>query len=161
MTGYGSLTPIFDQSGRRRDRAQLLGDHHSSDETICKFHDRMPAILVPDNWPMWLGEVSARSQELKDLVLRPYFAEKAKVWPIGRAGCCCTMAGVDGFSGKPASNFIFSELAPYSIEGIWPRLTLHEFGQRYNFSLTAYISADTCRGRRVADVTTAIEPSER
>jgi putative SOS response-associated peptidase YedK len=56
-----------------------------ANDTIARFHDRMPAILAPEDWPAWLGEVPARPEALKDLVRRPYPAEKTKTWPIGKA----------------------------------------------------------------------------
>jgi putative SOS response-associated peptidase YedK len=47
-------------------------------------HDRMPVILPPAAWPLWLGEAEASPQELLAL-LAPYPAELMRVYPIGPA----------------------------------------------------------------------------
>jgi putative SOS response-associated peptidase YedK len=52
-------------------------------ELIDPLHDRMPVILAEENWPAWLGEAPATRDELKAL-LRPYPADKMKLWPVGR-----------------------------------------------------------------------------
>ena len=45
-------------------------------------HDRMPVILPPAAWPIWLGETDAPPEELLAL-LAPYPAELMRVYPIG------------------------------------------------------------------------------
>ena len=45
-------------------------------------HDRMPVILMPDVWPLWLGEEAADPEELLAL-LQPYPAELMRAYPIG------------------------------------------------------------------------------
>jgi putative SOS response-associated peptidase YedK len=45
-------------------------------------HDRMPVILPPAVWPLWLGEEAASPDELLAL-LQPYPAELMRVYPIG------------------------------------------------------------------------------
>jgi putative SOS response-associated peptidase YedK len=47
-------------------------------------HDRMPVILPPEAWPVWLGETEASPEELLDLLL-PYPAELMRVYPIDSA----------------------------------------------------------------------------
>jgi len=47
-------------------------------------HDRMPVILPPENWPVWLGETDAPPEELLALLV-PYPAERMRVYPIGPA----------------------------------------------------------------------------
>ena len=47
-------------------------------------HDRMPAILPPDAWPLWLGEADASPKELF-ASLQPYPAELMRAYPIGTA----------------------------------------------------------------------------
>jgi putative SOS response-associated peptidase YedK len=47
-------------------------------------HDRMPVILPPAAWPLWLGEEEASPQELCAL-LRAYPAELMRAYPIGPA----------------------------------------------------------------------------
>ena len=40
-------------------------------ELVAELHDRMPVILPPEAWPMWLGEETADTDRLKAL-LNPY-----------------------------------------------------------------------------------------
>ena len=50
---------------------------------LCRpIHDRMPVILPPEAWPLWLGEAAADSAELLAL-LRPYPAGKMRAYPVG------------------------------------------------------------------------------
>jgi putative SOS response-associated peptidase YedK len=52
---------------------------------LCEpIHDRMPVILPPDAWPVWLGEVEANPEELRAL-LRPYPAGLMRAFRIGPA----------------------------------------------------------------------------
>jgi putative SOS response-associated peptidase YedK len=46
-------------------------------------HDRMPAILAPDDYAPWLGEEPAPPQRLKE-ILRPYPAERITMWPVDK-----------------------------------------------------------------------------
>ena len=41
---------------------------------LAELHDRMPVILAPETWPLWLGERSADLDQLKSL-LKPYPAD--------------------------------------------------------------------------------------
>ena len=41
---------------------------------LAELHDRMPVILAPETWPLWLGERSADPGQLKSL-LKPYPAD--------------------------------------------------------------------------------------
>ncbi len=50
---------------------------------LAPLHERMPVILDPDAWPLWLGEAAADSDRLKAL-LRPYPAEQMTVWPVDK-----------------------------------------------------------------------------
>jgi putative SOS response-associated peptidase YedK len=50
---------------------------------VATIHDRMPVILSSDDWPAWLGEVSATENELKS-VLKPYPAERMTLWPVDK-----------------------------------------------------------------------------
>ena len=50
---------------------------------LCgEIHNRMPVILKPETWPVWLGEQPADPPQLKRL-LAPYPAEDMIAWPIG------------------------------------------------------------------------------
>jgi putative SOS response-associated peptidase YedK len=50
-------------------------------ELCAEIHDRMPVILPPAAWPLWLGEDAGEPEQLK-AVLRPYPAEDMAVWPV-------------------------------------------------------------------------------
>ena len=50
-------------------------------EVCAPIHNRMPVILPPATWPLWLGEDAAESEQLK-AVLRPYPAEDMTCWPV-------------------------------------------------------------------------------
>jgi putative SOS response-associated peptidase YedK len=50
--------------------------------TLCaELHNRMPVVLGPENWPVWLGEEAADARQLKAL-LAPYASEKMIAWPV-------------------------------------------------------------------------------
>jgi putative SOS response-associated peptidase YedK len=49
---------------------------------LAPVHDRMPVILGPENWPLWLGEAPADPARLKAL-LAPYPANDMAIWPVG------------------------------------------------------------------------------
>jgi len=49
---------------------------------LCaELHNRMPVVLAPDTWPMWLDEEPADVPHLKAL-LAPYPADGMKCWPV-------------------------------------------------------------------------------
>ena len=52
-------------------------------ELVAELHDRMPVILPPEAWPVWLGEEPADTQRLKAL-LKPYPAEGLAMWPVDK-----------------------------------------------------------------------------
>ena len=52
-----------------------------NDELCGQIHNRMPAILPPKEWPLWLGESAAEQEQLKE-VLRPYPADDMTMWPV-------------------------------------------------------------------------------
>jgi putative SOS response-associated peptidase YedK len=53
-------------------------------ELVRPVHDRMPAIVAPDDYPRWLDARVRRSTELRP-VLRPYPAAAMAVYPVGPA----------------------------------------------------------------------------
>jgi putative SOS response-associated peptidase YedK len=50
-------------------------------ELCAEIHNRMPVILKPDAWPVWLGEEAADGPDLKAL-LAPYPSEDMIAWPV-------------------------------------------------------------------------------
>ena len=50
---------------------------------LDELHDRMPVILDPPSWPLWLGEVPASPAELRGL-LAPYREDGLVLWPVSR-----------------------------------------------------------------------------
>jgi putative SOS response-associated peptidase YedK len=55
----------------------------AANQLLAPVHDRMPVILGPENWPLWLGEVPADPVQLKAL-LAPYPADDMVIWPVDR-----------------------------------------------------------------------------
>jgi putative SOS response-associated peptidase YedK len=50
-------------------------------ELCAELHNRMPAVLKPEAWPLWLGEEPAEPAELKAL-LSPFPSEEMTCWPV-------------------------------------------------------------------------------
>jgi putative SOS response-associated peptidase YedK len=49
---------------------------------LCaELHNRMPLVLAPESWPLWLGEEAAEPAQLKAL-LAPYPIDGMVCWPI-------------------------------------------------------------------------------
>ena len=55
----------------------------AANELLAPVHDRMPVILGPENWPLWLGEAPANPARLKALLV-PYPADDMVIWPVDR-----------------------------------------------------------------------------
>jgi putative SOS response-associated peptidase YedK len=51
-------------------------------ELVAPIHDRMPIILPPSAWPLWLGEVTASPAELKSQLESPYPAERMRAYRV-------------------------------------------------------------------------------
>jgi putative SOS response-associated peptidase YedK len=50
---------------------------------LCaELHDRMPAVLKPDVWPLWLGEQPTELAQVEAL-LAPYPSDDMIAWPVG------------------------------------------------------------------------------
>jgi putative SOS response-associated peptidase YedK len=54
--------------------------YHHQNELRERLHNRMPVVLKPEAWPVWLGEHPAEVSELKAL-LAPVPSEEMKCWP--------------------------------------------------------------------------------
>jgi putative SOS response-associated peptidase YedK len=54
-----------------------------ANELLRPLHDRMPALLPADRWPVWLGETAATEGELKAM-LKPYSGAAMAYWPVDR-----------------------------------------------------------------------------
>ena len=58
-----------------------LRDHHDGCEPAAlRIQDRMPVIIEPENWPLWLGEVDGDPATL----LRPAVEDVLRVWPVDK-----------------------------------------------------------------------------
>jgi putative SOS response-associated peptidase YedK len=53
-----------------------------ANDVLRPVHDRMPVILRPDDYELWL-DVDARKQDLVKELLRPYAAEEMLGYPVG------------------------------------------------------------------------------
>jgi putative SOS response-associated peptidase YedK len=61
--------------------AQLRHHCHTPNELCAQLHNRMPMVLKPDAWPVWLGEQPAEASALKAL-LRPMPSDALTCWPV-------------------------------------------------------------------------------
>jgi putative SOS response-associated peptidase YedK len=50
-------------------------------ELCAALHNRMPAVLKPTAWPMWLGEQPTDAAQLKAMLV-PYPSEDMICWPV-------------------------------------------------------------------------------
>jgi len=50
---------------------------------LAELHDRMPVILAPEDWPIWLGESPAGPEQLR-APLKPYPAEDLITWRVDK-----------------------------------------------------------------------------
>jgi putative SOS response-associated peptidase YedK len=50
-------------------------------ELCAELHNRMPVVLAPEAWPVWLGEEPAELPQLKAL-LAPYPSDEMVAWPV-------------------------------------------------------------------------------
>ena len=49
---------------------------------LCaELHNRMPVVLKPEGWPVWLREEPADARQVKAL-LAPYPSEEMTCWPV-------------------------------------------------------------------------------
>jgi len=55
-----------------------------ANELVRPLHDRMPVILPPEKWPLWLGEAKLSPNGLKGL-LAPFPAKLMECWPVDKA----------------------------------------------------------------------------
>jgi hypothetical protein len=74
VSDSGKIGYTAGQSGKpgARQRASGYAASRSSrrrrNELCAELHNRMPAVLKPDAWPAWLGELPADVPELKALL---------------------------------------------------------------------------------------------
>jgi putative SOS response-associated peptidase YedK len=54
----------------------------AANDDMAQLHDRMPVILEPDDWPLWLGEID--NKHIAPL-LRPAAPGTVRLWPVSRA----------------------------------------------------------------------------
>ena len=50
-------------------------------ELCAELHNRMPVVLKPETWPVWLGEEAADAASLKAL-LAPFPSDEMTCWPV-------------------------------------------------------------------------------
>jgi putative SOS response-associated peptidase YedK len=49
---------------------------------LAPLHDRMPVILVPQDWPLWLGETDQADPVALAALLRPFADDGLRLWPV-------------------------------------------------------------------------------
>jgi len=52
-------------------------------ELCAEVHNRMPVILSPETWPIWLAEEPAEEAAVKEMLV-PYPADRMTMWPVDR-----------------------------------------------------------------------------
>lgn len=55
-----------------------------ANEKLRTLHDRMPAIVPREAWPLWLGEDASAAPEDLPVLQRPCQPEWLAVWPVPR-----------------------------------------------------------------------------
>jgi putative SOS response-associated peptidase YedK len=50
-------------------------------ELCAELHNRMPVVLKPESWPVWLGKQPSDASALKAL-LAPFPSEEMTCWPV-------------------------------------------------------------------------------
>jgi putative SOS response-associated peptidase YedK len=78
--GHGRLVGNLALEGWRADPRSFSIATTPPNELCAELHDRMPVVLKPDLWPMWLGEETADPAHLKALLV-PYLSEDMIAWP--------------------------------------------------------------------------------
>lgn len=53
----------------------------AANDLLKPLHDRMPVLLAPDAWPVWLGETKTSEAALQAL-LKPYPSAAMTFWPV-------------------------------------------------------------------------------
>jgi putative SOS response-associated peptidase YedK len=76
---FAGLWSLWEGDGRRLFTTCIVTV--AANELVKPLHDRMPAILGPDEYDKWLDPVTPAA-ELKAL-LRPYPADLMETWPVG------------------------------------------------------------------------------
>lgn len=56
----------------------------AANDCVRPIHDRMPVILMPDDYDSWLGEHGAPSRTKLAIMLRPYPAEHMRAFAVSR-----------------------------------------------------------------------------
>jgi putative SOS response-associated peptidase YedK len=72
--------PVFREAFKRRRCLVPLDNFY---ECVAELHDRMPVILPPEAWSVWLGEEPADTDRLKALPA-PYPADGLTMWPVDK-----------------------------------------------------------------------------
>jgi putative SOS response-associated peptidase YedK len=73
-------SPVGDKAGGETLRSFTIITT-AANALLAPLHERMPVILDPADWPLWLGESEAGPAELKAL-LRPCPPEILALWPV-------------------------------------------------------------------------------
>ena len=76
---FAGLAEHWSRNGETIDSCTLITTHPN--ELMAEIHDRLPAILPPDDYDLWLDPEFEGKEKLLSL-LRPYPAEEMTAYPI-------------------------------------------------------------------------------
>lgn len=76
----GAIWESWSRIGADRRMSFALVTTRATEELAC-LHDRMPLVLEPADWRVWLGEAEGEHTAL----MRPAESGRIKAWPVGRA----------------------------------------------------------------------------
>jgi putative SOS response-associated peptidase YedK len=76
---FAGLTERWSRNGETIESCALITT--DPNELMAEIHDRMPAILPPDDYDLWLDPEFEGKEELLSL-LRPYPADEMTAYPI-------------------------------------------------------------------------------
>jgi putative SOS response-associated peptidase YedK len=103
-----------------RKNSELHHHHHPAtqpNELCAELHNRVPVVLKPQAWPVWLGEQPAEVLQLKAL-LAPYPSDEMICWPVS--------ARVGNVKNNDPSLIEPSNRSPRRDTSVYPRRRKHE-----------------------------------
>ena len=79
VMAFAGVWQVWEQDGVRQVSCAIVTC--AANDQLRPLHDRMPVILPPEDWPLWLGEAGHGAARL----MRALPAGALRVWPVGQA----------------------------------------------------------------------------